>query len=127
VSSSQKLQAAIYVRMSTENQNYSTDHQRAKIHEYALGNGIEIVREYVDEGKSGLDIRRRAGLSNLIHDVQSGHAGFQLIIVYDVSRWGRFQDVDEAAYHEHTCRRAGIKVVYSGEQFSDDGTHLERF
>jgi DNA invertase Pin-like site-specific DNA recombinase len=124
VSSSQKVQAAMYVRMSTESQNYSTDHQRAKINEYALGNGIEIVREYVDEGKSGLDIRRRAGLSNLIRDVQSGDADFQLIIVYDVSRWGRFQDVDEAAYHEHTCRRAGIKVVYSGEQFSDDGTPL---
>ena len=124
MSSSQQPQAAIYVRMSTENQNYSTDHQRAKIHEYALDNGIEIVKEYVDEGKSGLDIRRRTGLSNLIHDVQSGKATFQLIIVYDVSRWGRFQDVDEAAYHEHTCRRAGIKVVYSGEQFADDGTPL---
>ncbi|MFC3461546.1 recombinase family protein [Massilia haematophila] len=124
MSISQKLQAAIYVRMSTESQNYSTDHQRAKIHEYALANEIEIVKEYVDEGKSGLDIRRRAGLSNLIRDVQAGGAAFQLIIVYDVSRWGRFQDVDEAAYHEHTCRRAGIKVLYSGEQFADDGTPL---
>lgn len=124
MSSSQQASAAIYVRMSTENQNYSTDHQRAKIREYASNNGIEIIKEYIDEGKSGLDIRRRAGLSSLIHDVQSGKATFQLIIVYDVSRWGRFQDVDEAAYHEHTCRRAGIKVVYSGEQFADDGTPL---
>lgn len=124
MSSNQQPQAAIYVRMSTENQNYSTDHQRAKIYEYALSNGIEIVKEYVDEGKSGLDVRRRTGLSNLINDVQSGKAAFQMIIVYDVSRWGRFQDVDEAAYHEHTCRRAGIKVVYSGEQFADDGTPL---
>lgn len=116
--------AAIYVRMSTENQNYSTDHQRSKIREYAAAHGIEIVREYVDEGKSGLDIRRRPGLIELIRDVQAPGADFQLIIVYDVSRWGRFQDVDEAAYHEHTCRRAGIRVVYSGEQFSDDGTPL---
>ena len=122
--SAQQPRAAIYVRMSTEHQNYSTDHQRAKIREYAIGKGIEIVREYVDEGRSGLDIKRRIGLSNLIHDVQSGKADFQLIIVYDVSRWGRFQDVDEAAYHEHTCRRAGIKVIYSGEQFTDDGTPL---
>lgn len=120
----QQPRAAIYVRMSTEHQNYSTDHQRAKIREYAANKGIEVVREYVDEGKSGLDIRRRQGLSSLIQDVQSGRADFQLIIVYDVSRWGRFQDVDEAAYHEHTCRRAGIKVVYSGEQFVDDGTPL---
>ncbi len=116
--------AAIYVRMSTENQNYSTDHQRAKIHEYAAANCIDIVREYVDEAKSGLDIRRRPGLLELIKDVQSPDVDFQLIIVYDVSRWGRFQDVDEAAYHEHTCRRAGIKVVYSGEQFSDDASPL---
>lgn len=124
MSSSHPIQAAIYVRMSTESQNYSTDHQRAKISEYALNKRIQIVREYVDEGKSGLDIRRRNGLTKLIEDVQSGAADFQLIIVYDVSRWGRFQDVDEAAYHEHTCRRAGIKVVYSGEQFTDDGTPL---
>jgi len=116
--------AAIYVRMSTESQNYSTDHQRAKIHEYAAAKCIDIVHEYVDEGKSGLDIRRRPGLLELIRDVQSPGVDFQLIIVYDVSRWGRFQDVDEAAYHEHTCRRAGIKVVYSGEQFTDDGTPL---
>jgi DNA invertase Pin-like site-specific DNA recombinase len=40
VSSSQPIQAAIYVRMSTESQNYSTDHQRAKIHEYALSKRI---------------------------------------------------------------------------------------
>lgn len=80
-----------------------------------------IVREYADEGKSGLDIKRRAGLRQLINDVQAGDATFKVIIVYDVSRWGRFQDVDEAAYHEHTCRRAGIAVVYCAETFQNDG------
>lgn len=116
--------AAIYLRMSTGNQNYSNQHQRATITEYARDNAMEIVQEYADDGKSGLDIRRRAGLSRLIHDVQAGGAGFQVIIVYDVSRWGRFQDVDEAAYHEHTCRRAGIEVVYCAEPFQNDGSPL---
>ena len=37
-----------------------------------------------------------------------------------MSRWGRFQDIDEAAYHEHTCRRAGIEVVYCAEHFARD-------
>jgi len=106
--------------MSTESQDYSTDHQRARIREYAAAKGLTIIREYTDDGKSGLDIKRRKGLSNLMEDVQSGQAEFSRIIVYDVSRWGRFQDVDEAAYHEHTCRRAGIQVVYCGERFSDD-------
>lgn len=116
--------AAIYLRMSTESQNYSTHHQRAGIAQYARDNAMEIVREYADDGKSGLDIRRRAGLSQLISDVQAGRAGFKVIIVYDVSRWGRFQDVDEAAYHEHTCRRAGIAVVYCAEAFQNDGSPL---
>ncbi len=116
--------AAIYLRVSTENQNYSTQHQRAAIVTYAASHSLHIVAEYIDEGKSGLDIRRRSGLTDLMADVQSGTALFRTIVVYDVSRWGRFQDVDEAAYHEHTCRRAGIKVVYCAEQFQNDGSPL---
>lgn len=113
--------AVMYVRMSTESQDYSTDHQRAKIREYAAAHGMSIIREYVDDGRSGLDIKGRAGLSALIRDVQSVAPDFSRIIVYDISRWGRFQDIDEAAYHEHTCRRAGIEVVYCGERFANDG------
>jgi len=86
--------------------------------------GIQIVKEYADEGRSGLDLRKRPGLLRLLSDVQSGAADFKIIIVYDVSRWGRFQEVDEAAYHEHTCRRAGIAVVYCAEQFANDGSPL---
>jgi len=44
------------------------------------------------------------------------------VLVYDVSRWGRFQDTDESAYYEHTCKRAGIRVVYCAEQFENDGS-----
>jgi DNA invertase Pin-like site-specific DNA recombinase len=113
--------AVMYVRMSTESQDYSTDHQRAKIREYSAAHGMQIIREYVDDGKSGLDIKRRAGLLSLMSDVQSPEPDFSHIIVYDISRWGRFQDIDEAAYHEHTCRRAGIEVVYCGERFANDG------
>jgi DNA invertase Pin-like site-specific DNA recombinase len=112
--------AVMYVRMSTERQDYSTDHQRAKIREYASARDIAIIREYVDDGKSGLDIKRRAGLQALMRDVQAPRPDFNLIIVYDISRWGRFQDVDEAAYHEHTCRRAGIKVEYCSEIFVNE-------
>ena len=112
--------AVMYVRMSTESQNYSTDHQRAQIRAYAAANSIVITREYVDDGKSGLDLKRRAGLQALMHDVQFGQPDFGKIIVFDVSRWGRFQDIDEAAYHEHTCRRAGIEVIYCGEKFGSE-------
>jgi DNA invertase Pin-like site-specific DNA recombinase len=116
------FRAAEYVRMSTEHQQYSTQNQADKIRDYAAQRGLEIVRTYADEGKSGLRIDGRASLQRLIHDVESGVADFQVILVYDISRWGRFQDADESAYYEYICRRAGIEVAYCAEQFENNGT-----
>ena len=93
------LRAAEYVRMSTEHQQYSTENQSHKIREYATKRGIHIVRTYADEGRSGLNIGGRPALQRLIEDVESGSADFQVILVYDVSRWGRFQHADETAYY----------------------------
>src|SRR5262245_57079939 len=104
------IRAAQYIRMSTEHQQYSTENQADVIREYAGTRGYEIVKTYADEGKSGLRIQGRAALSALLQDVVAGAAGFQAVLVYDVSRWGRFQDTDESAYYEHTCKRAGIRV-----------------
>src|SRR5262249_25574 len=61
-------------------------------------------------------------LKELIEVVQSGTADFSAILVYDVSRWGRFQDADESAYYEYICKRAGITVHYCAEQFENDGS-----
>jgi hypothetical protein len=46
--------AAKYVRMSTEHQQYSIDNQADAISRYAREHNMEIVRTYVDSGKSGL-------------------------------------------------------------------------
>jgi DNA invertase Pin-like site-specific DNA recombinase len=118
------LRAAAYVRMSTEHQQYSTCNQMEAIRNYAKLRNLEIVKEYSDEGKSGLSLQGRDGLSQLIRDVQSGEADFSTVLVYDVSRWGRFQDADESAYYEYVCRRCGIRVQYCAEQFENDGTPL---
>ena len=114
--------AAEYVRMSTEHQKYSTDNQAAEIRAYAERRGFEIVRTYADEGKSGLRIDGRASLQQLFSDIDSGNTDFEAILVYDVSRWGRFQDPDEAAHYELRCKRAGITIHYCAEQFENDGT-----
>lgn len=114
--------AAQYVRMSTDHQQYSTANQSDKIREYAETHNIEIVRTYEDDGKSGLNINGRPSLQRLINDVISGSTDFKVILVYDISRWGRFQDADESAYYEHTCRRAGINIIYCAEQFANDGS-----
>ena len=108
--------------MSTEHQQYSTENQSSKIREYAASRGIEIIRTYADAGKSGLRLDGREALQRLIRDAESSSADFQLILVYDVSRWGRFQDADESAYYEYRCRRAGVQVIYCAEQFESDGS-----
>ena len=106
--------------MSTEHQQYSIANQVAAIALYAAAHGIGIVRSFTDEGKSGTTIKGRAGLRDLLEVVQSGSADFELILVYDVSRWGRFPDSDEAAHYEFLCKRAGIAVRYCAEQFEND-------
>jgi DNA invertase Pin-like site-specific DNA recombinase len=116
------LRAAQYVRMSTEHQQYSTNNQADKILEYAQRRNIEIVRTYADEGKSGLSLGGRASLQKLLADAESGSADFSLVLVYDVSRWGRFQDADEAAFYEYKLKRKGILVAYVAEQFENDGS-----
>lgn len=115
------IRAAQYVRMSTEHQQYSTENQGDVIRDYAARRGFDIVTTYADEGKSGLSVSGRASLQRLIDDVQSGNADFAAILVYDVSRWGRFQDADESAYYEYLCKRVGIEVHYCAEQFENDG------
>ena len=100
--------AAQYVRMSTEDQQYSIVNQEAAIRTYAMSHGYAVVASYADAGKSGVAIKHRKELRRLLSDVVSGRAQFKAILVYDVSRWGRFQDVDEAAHYEFLCRSAGI-------------------
>ncbi|WP_249128697.1 MULTISPECIES: recombinase family protein [unclassified Bradyrhizobium] len=118
------LRAAQYVRMSTDRQRYSIQNQAAVIGAYAHAHNLAIVRTYPDEGESGLQLKNRPGLKQLLDDVSSGRADFAHILVYDVSRWGRFQDVDESAHYEYVCKKAGIKVAYCAEQFDNDGSML---
>ena len=116
--------AAQYVRMSTIHQRYSIENQAAAIAAYAARYNLNIVRTYRDYGLSGLKIKKREGLKQLITDVCAGRADFSRVLVYDVSRWGRFQDVDESAHYEFLCRQAGIMVEYCAEQFDNDGSLL---
>ena len=76
---------------------YSTENQAEAIREYARARGIEVVRTYADSAKSGLKIQGRDALRKLIDDVQAGATDFTMVLVYDVSRLGRFQDADESA------------------------------
>lgn len=108
--------------MSTEDQQYSIVNQRIRIQEYAQSRGFSVIKTYEDPGKSGVIIKHRKGLRELLKDVVSGEAKFRAILVYDVSRWGRFQNPDEAAHYEFLCADSGIPLHYCAEQFTNDGT-----
>jgi DNA invertase Pin-like site-specific DNA recombinase len=108
--------------MSTDRQEYSPVSQRDAIARYAAAHSIRIVRDYEDAGISGLTLRERPALIQLLIDVESPARTFTSVLVYDISRWGRFQDVDESAFYEYTCRRAGVDVIYVTEPFENDGS-----
>jgi DNA invertase Pin-like site-specific DNA recombinase len=114
--------AAQYVRMSTDQQQYSPEIQKRAIADYATRHGLLIVESYEDFGRSGITLRSRPALIKLLADVQKPDRHFDVVLVFDVSRWGRFQDVDESAYYEYLCRQAGVRVVYCNEIFDNDGS-----
>jgi DNA invertase Pin-like site-specific DNA recombinase len=115
------IPVAQYLRMSTNHQQYSLANQRQALLEYATQHSMVVIQTYSDPGCSGLELKNRPGLRQLLQDVvASPH--FRAIIVYDVSRWGRFQDPDEAAHYEFLCKSAGIPVHYCSEVFANDGS-----
>lgn len=119
-----QIPVAQYVRMSTDHQRYSTANQEAAIADYAEQHGMAIIQTYQDEGKSGLALEGRDALRHLLKDVEGGQARFKAILVYDVSRWGRFQNSDESAHYEYLCTQAGVRVIYVAEPFENDGSPL---
>lgn len=114
--------AAQYLRMSTDHQTYSLRNQAWAIADYAQRHRFRIVKTYVDGGRSGLTLSRREGLRRLLSDVVAEKRCFDAILVYDVSRWGRFQDVDESAHYEFLCKAAGAALRYCAEPFENDGS-----
>jgi DNA invertase Pin-like site-specific DNA recombinase len=81
---------------------------------------MEVVTTYADAGKSGVSIEGRAELKRLLADVRARALKCAVILVYDITRWGRFQDPDEAAFYEFVCKSAGYRVIYCAEPFTED-------
>ena len=121
-----RRKAAAYLRSATSYAPDSTEYPATKeqsesIHAYAAKHGIDIVKTYIDEGKSGLTIQGRDGLRSMIADIHSGAAEYTVILMRDISRWGRAQP-DESAHYEFICRRAGVDVLYVDEPLKNDGS-----
>src|SRR5262245_42950150 len=109
---------ALY-RRSRAHQDLSVEEQRQEIGHWAMQQGYEIVQEFADD-RSGLDTSRRRGflaLLDLCSD--SGRRAADVVLVYDISRFSRLEP-DEAAFHEFSLRRAGVRVMYTHEPGAND-------
>jgi site-specific DNA recombinase len=87
--SSNKPFAAIYIRVSTQDQaqhGFSLDAQEDSLQNYAKALGYEIFKIYRDEGKSAKDLNRPE-MINLLRDAQDRK--FQAIFIYKLDRFSR--------------------------------------
>ena len=113
--------AVAYLRRSTDRQEQSLDDQRAAIETFAAEAGLALVHEYIDDAVSGSTTEARDGFQRLIADAQKAQRDFDLVLTYDVKRFGRV-DTDEAGYYRFLLRKAGVEIVYVSEGFNGDDT-----
>ncbi|WP_369720175.1 recombinase family protein [Bradyrhizobium sp. LLZ17] len=104
--------------MSTDHQKYSTENQKDAIAAYAARHNLTIVRTYEDAGRSGLRIEGRDALKQLIEDVRKRRADYSVLVVYDVSRWGRFLTRTKAPTTSTPARRqaSGFSIAPSSSK-----------
>lgn len=94
-SASTALQVALYLRMSSDQQDTSIAQQRKECRRHAAEKGWVIVAEYLDEGKSGSrNQSKRLGFLQLIADSSEGN--FTAILCYDTSRFSRLDSLNVA-------------------------------
>lgn len=86
-----KVKCYIYIRVSTAMQvdGYSLDAQKDRLTKFAEFQGMEIVREYCDAGKSGKNIVGRPEFTQMLQDVADNRDGVNYILVFKLSRFGR--------------------------------------
>ena len=85
-------------------------------------NGVEIIHEFADAGKSGLNAEGRPAFTEMMDEWVKKRSDFDYMLCLDVSRWGRFQDIDLSAQYSAECKKHGKQVIYTtiGKPREDD-------
>ena len=108
------FRAVAYYRHSAQDrQENSIAIQQDQVRPWAESNGGEIIHEFMDPGKSGLTAEGRPGFQDMMENWVKKRNDFQYILCLDVSRWGRFQDIDLSAQYSAECRKYGKEVIYT--------------
>lgn len=129
------LRAVAYYRHSAQDrQENSVAIQQEQVRQWAQDNGILIVREFADRGKSGLTAEGRDEFNEMMSDWVRASNDIQFVLCLDVSRWGRFQDIDLSATYSAECKQHGKQVIYTtlgkpkeNDQLYQVHVHFERY
>ena len=110
-----KKAVAYYRHSAQDKQEYSVEIQQEHVRKFAADNNIEIIKEFADRGVTGVVIDDRDAFNEMMKDYIYGtkRKGLDYVLVFDVSRWGRFQKDDEAAHYSYECSSRGIAVIFS--------------
>lgn len=115
--------AVLYARVSTEEQatrDNSIPAQINAIKKYACSNNIEIVKEYVDEGKSARTADRPQ-FQHMISDAKKKDKTFSLILIHKTDRFARNRS-DSVIYKSLLQKECGVDVISITELFDDSPT-----
>ncbi|MFQ5960262.1 MAG: recombinase family protein [Candidatus Methylomirabilales bacterium] len=116
---SEPILAFAYYRCSTDQQDLSIAQQREAVQAYAARRGYRILREFMDEGISGLATEKRVAFQQVIQAALAPTPAARVVLCYDISRFGRFTS-DEAGHYEFILRQNGVRVIYVAEPLTHD-------
>jgi DNA invertase Pin-like site-specific DNA recombinase len=108
------MRAGIYARISTKDKGQDADNQLAQLREFAVRQGWEITREYVDETTGGTS--DRAAFQAMFQDA-SRHR-FDVILFWSLDRLSR-EGVLETLQHLNRLTSYGIRWRSYSEQYLD--------
>lgn len=110
-----KDRAAIYARFSSHNQrSESIEIQVENSREYCEREGLKVVAEYCDYAQTGRNTDR-AEFQRMMADAR--HGLFDYVVIYKVTRIMRNRD--EMSMARIMLRKAGVEILYAGEDISD--------
>lgn len=125
-----EYRAGIYLRLSREHgeENNSIDAQREITTKCAIKNGYKIVKEYVDNGYSGI-LDSRPALNEMMIDIARGL--INMVIVKDISRLTRNKNktgwYTEIFFPDNDVRFISVtESIDSGERYDIDDSIMLR-
>ncbi len=125
-----EYRAGLYLRLSKEHEeeNNSIEAQREITTRYAIKNGYKIVKEYVDNGYSGI-LDSRPKLNEMMLDIARGF--INMVIVKDISRLTRNKNktgwYTEVFFPDNDVRFISVtEFIDSGERYEIDDSIMLR-